>query len=487
MRARLISVLIVPLLGACAAGDDDGVVDVVYMGDAAALFSSGAELGPGAQLMRAAQRQGLVRFDAVGNVVPGLAERWIVTDDGKSYIFRITEFDLPDGNRLTAQSVAEGLREAIRGAQGTSIGLDLDKVQDVRAMTGRVIEIRLRSAMPGFLQLLAQPELGIALREGDTGPMAGQMDEGTAILQAIPPERRGLPAGQDWDEMTRPVHIAALAPREAARAFARGDFDLLLGGRLDTLPLAVTGALSRGTVRLDSAIGLFGIDVARPSGFLGDAANREALAMAIDRTVLVQQFNLGGWNGSSRIVPAGLPGDGGAQVQRWEGQTLEQRQAVASERVRAWQSRSGTSASLTIALPSGPGARFLFEALARDFAAVGVTLALAERGDSADLVLRDTVARYAGTRWFLNQFNCRISAPVCSEDADYLVDLSLDAASPAEAASYLAEAEQTLTATNLYIPLGPPVRWSQVRAGVEGFAENSLAVHPLFPLSRAPI
>ena len=33
--------------------------------------------------------QGLVRFDAAGNIVGGLAERWNVSDDGLSYIFRI--------------------------------------------------------------------------------------------------------------------------------------------------------------------------------------------------------------------------------------------------------------------------------------------------------------------------------------------------------------------------------------------------------------
>ena len=46
---------------------------------------------------------------------------------------------------------------------------------------------------------------------------------------------------------------------------------------------------------------------------------------------------------------------------------------------------------------------------------------------------------------------------------------------------------QTLLAANLYIPIGAPIRWSMVRAGLEGFSENPWNVHPLFPLSRAPI
>ena len=487
MRRTLACFLTLGLLPSCMGGSDDGVVDVAYLGDAASLFSSDAELSPGAALMRSAQRQGLVRFNAEGEVVPGLAERWIVTDDGRSYIFRITEFDLPDGSRLTAGAVAEELNRTVRKADGTSLGLDLEKIFDIRAMTGRVIEIRLRNPMPGFLSLLAQPELGIALRNADAGPMVARMDDGAAVFDALPPERRGLSPQDDWDELVRTIMVSPLAPRDAARAFAQGRVDVLLGGRLETLPLAITGALSRGTVRLDSAIGLFGLDVVNPSGFLGQPANREALAMAIDRPLLVQQFNLGGWNGSSRIVAPGLPGDEGTVFERWQGLSLDQRQARAAAQVQAWAAQNGEPVTLSVFLPQGPGSNFLFQALARDLSVIGVTLDRSETAQEADLRLRDVVARFPGARWFLNQFNCEIAAPVCSPDADFLVQLSLDAANPAEEASYLAEAEQTLTATNLYIPLGSPIRWSQVRAGVEGFSENSYAFHPLFPLSRAPI
>ena len=479
--------LIAAMLASCSGADNDGVVEIAYLGDAASLYAAERELSPGAALMRSAQRQGLVRFNEQGEVVPALAERWIVTDDGTSYIFRIREFDLPDGSRLTARAVAAELGRTMSQAEGTSLGLDLAKVVDIRAMTGRVIEIRLRSPMPGFLSLLAQPELGIALREGDAGPMRAQISDGAAILEALRPEERGLSEQDDWDDLVSTILIRPLAPRDAARAFAQGEVDMLLGGRLETLPLAITGALSRGTVRLDSAIGLYGLDVAKPEGFLASATNREALAMAIERPTLAQQFNIGGWAGSSRIVAAGLPGDDGTVTERWQGLSLEQRRARASAAVQRWREANGFQPQLSVFLPQGPGSNYIFRALARDMAAIGVRLVRAQDYGSADLRLRDSVARYPGARWFLNQFNCEVSAPVCSPDADFLVELSLDAANPAEEASYLSEAEQTLTATNLYIPLGSPIRWSQVRAGVEGFSENAYAFHPLFPLSRAPI
>ncbi|HBM04795.1 MAG TPA: peptide ABC transporter substrate-binding protein, partial [Erythrobacter sp.] len=140
-----------------------------------------------------------------------------------------------------------------------------------------------------------------------------------------------------------------------------------------------------------------------------------------------------------------------------------------------------------IHLPRGPGSDLLFDGLSENLAAIGVSTQRAAEPDAADIVLRDRVARYASPRWFLNQFNCAVSRGACSEDADYLVSLALDARDGVEAASYLYEAETALLAINRYIPLGAPIRWSLVRADIEAFAENPWNIHPLFPLSRAPI
>jgi len=47
----------------------------------------------------------------------------------------------------------------------------------------------------------------------------------------------------------------------------------------------------------------------------------------------------------------------------------------------------------------------------------------------------------------------------------------------------IAEAEARITAANLFIPFGPPIRWSLVRGNVEGFAPNNWGWHPLMPLA----
>ena len=49
-----------------------------------------------------------------------------------------------------------------------------------------------------------------------------------------------------------------------------------------------------------------------------------------------------------------------------------------------------------------------------------------------------------------------------------------------------AHAEALLTAANIYIPIGAPLRWSMVRGAVDGFAANAWAWHPLPDMATIP-
>jgi hypothetical protein len=138
-------------------------------------------------------------------------------------------------------------------------------------------------------------------------------------------------------------------------------------------------------------------------------------------------------------------------------------------------------------LPPGPGSGLLLGRLREDLAAIGVRLERAKDDEAADLMLVDRPARYADARWFLNQFNCAVTRPLCSPVADLFVRQSLDAETPEEAARLLAEAEAALTEAEVFIPLGAPIRWSLVRGSVGSYAENRWGRHPLFPMAIAPI
>ena len=471
-----------PALAACSGNDDDKGLPIVIVGQPDSIFEDGLRLSPGAQLVRDATSSGIVALNAEGEVVPALGESWIVTEDGRSFIFRLRQVDWPDGEPLTAEDARKSLLSTIAALRGTSLGLDLRKVEDIRAMTNRVIEIRLTGPMPEFLQLLAQPELAISRKGESIGPMRLERSGDVALLRPTPPQELGLPEPAG-DVPGKPVRLWATSAKQANAAFSDGDAAALLDGTLFTLPLADTGPLSRGTIRLDPAVGLFGMMVTNEQGFLSEPANREALSMAIDRSKVLGQFSIGGWQPTTRIVPAGLPEDTGLQKERWPDLSLEDRREQARARVTAWSRATGQRPRMRIWLPDGPGADRLLETLSLDLATIGVELRRVGVRQGADLVMIDRLARYPSARWFLNQFNCTLVQGPCSPDADELVTQSLRAEGAGQAGNLLVEAEGALLAKEAYIPLGAPIRWSLVRGGLNGFSENSWARHPLYALA----
>ncbi|KLE34882.1 hypothetical protein AAW00_09725 [Aurantiacibacter luteus] len=478
------------LVAGCGSGDD-GTLDIAVIGSENEVYDDGLRLSAGAQHLRAATESGLVAFDAAGEVVPALAERWIVTDDGKSFIFRLRDGSWPDGSPITAASAKTLLDRALAGLEGTSLGEDLAPVEEVRAMAGRVIEIRLAGPEPYFLQLLAQPELALRHSGGGTGPMALDRGEATALLALKPPPDRGLPVEEGWQEDVRDLRIRVSDAREAIAMFDAGEVDLVVGGTLGDLPLVETGPLSSGTLRIDSTFGLFGLMVRREEGLLGNTGVREGLAMAIDRADIVAQFNIGGWTATTRPVTPGLPGDPGLVAERWADEPIEARRAEAAARIASWRRQFGQGdiaapTRLTLWLPEGPGWDLLLGNLAGQLREVGVELQRAQTREAADMVLVDRVARYPAPRWFLGQFACRLRVGLCSESVDAMVAQAAAQPDPAVRATMMAQAEAELTLANVFIPIAAPLRWSLARGRVTGFAPNPYAFHPLPPLAEIP-
>jgi ABC-type oligopeptide transport system substrate-binding subunit len=497
LRLLLFVALALPL-GSCGRGDD-GALDVAFIDTPENLYNTGLRLSEGGQHVRAATGAGLIALDANGEVIPALADRWIVTDDGRSFIFRLRDGTWPDGREITAESARSALLGTLRGLRGTSLGLDLAPISEVRAMAGRVIEIRLSSPVPMLLQLLAQPELtltragangtGDMVMEHPPAQCSRQAEEcaAQAVLTMKPPVERGIPEAEGWRKYVREIHLRAATAREAVKLFDDGEVQLVLGGRIGALPLVDVGPLSRGTVQLDPVIGLFGLQVRRENGFLETARNREVLAMAIDRTALIAPFNIDGWVPTTRIVAPGLVGDPGTVPERWSGQPIEALRAEAAARVARWRRENGgAEAKLALAIDRSPGLDILFRELSAQLGLAGIRLERVNSVREADLVLLDRVARYADSRWFLDQFNCSLRNGACTPQADRLVREALEADGAGPRAAKLAEAEAAMTLSNIYIPFGSPLRFSLVRGTVQGFVPNRWAFHPLPPLATIP-
>lgn len=464
----------------------EGPLPIALIGERSALQASGPRLSPAARVLRSATVEGLVGFDAEGRTVPAIADRWIITDDGQSYIFRVRDGTWPGGARITAETTAAALRKALASVKGTAFGLDLSAIEQVRVMAARVIEVDLAAPMPDLLTLLAQPELGLAYARRGSGPMALEGRGQSAVLSLIPPEKRGLAPQEDFARRARNLVLDLASAEAAVKRFSDGDADLVLGGRIDSLPLASATPLSRGNIQLDPVIGMFGLLVETEAGFLADSPNREALALAIDRDSLIAAFNIGGWEATTRIVSAGVEGDAGTVGERWVGMAMEQRRALAAERVARYRLGGSPAPVLRIAAPSGPGSRIVLDRLANDFDAIGVIVVRVGEEKPADLRLVDATARYGRATWFLNQLACVVHKPACNSAGDALLAQARAAKDTRERASLLGQAEAEITAANAFIPIARPLRWSLVRSGVPGYAPNPWGWHPLPPLAVIP-
>lgn len=470
MTRRLPALAALFILAACSSPQDDGPLVASMIGDGARVVDpSQKPLAPASALLLAATAQGLVRFDATGQIEPGLAIRWDVSDDGLYYTFRIADSDVID-----AEQVARWLRAAIGPTSRNPLKPVLGAIAEIVAVTPEVIELRLSSPRPDLLPLLAQPEMAILARGVGTGPLRSTLAaDGSLVLAPSDPRTADLD----------PAALARLRTRlhveRAARAVARFDRDrssLVLGGTFADLPVARAINPAAGVLRFDPTVGLFGLAVGRRGGFAGVADNRRALSMAIDRARLTSLFGAG-WRPTATIVPAGIVDRPQPATPDWIDTDLAQRRSLARETIASWTAAEGAQPVVRLAVPAGPGGRMLFALIAADWAQIGVT-ALPAAGGEADLTLIDAVAPGDSASWYLRHFEC-VRSIACSGEADAALDAARQAPTLALRAGYLAEADTRLAEISAFIPLAAPLRWSLVARRLSAFQENKRAAHPL--------
>lgn len=483
-------------LASCSmAGDEDRARVTVIDDGEPVIKPVGIKLNHASATARAAIARGLVGFDERGRVVPALAARWIVTDDGLSYIFRLNEAKWDDGRQVTAERVAKLLRERIAELRPSRIGEDLKAIEEIVSMTGRVIEIQLKSPHPNFLQLMAQPEMGLFSAGHGAGPMS-KVDSDRALalgifnqVAPITEEEEGEDASSKDQTVDDPRRVV-LSSESAAKALARytaGYTDLVLNGQFHHLPLVDEAGVNSNDIRLDPVAGLFGLIFMKADGFWSLPNNREILAMAIDRPALLTSFpKVTAWQSRQKIIPDALNVAGINARPDWASMNMQERQQFVREHVRRWEALEGQVAALTVALPDAAGADILFLRIRSDLRRVGLDARQVALDDDADVRLIDEIAAYDSAQWFLSRLTCA-ETPVCLNDADTKIAEANAATNLEIKARLYAETEVIMVQHYNYIPLAVPVRWSISRPGQRGFAVNPRGWHPLNPLVGIPI
>ena len=476
MRRLLALLLILCLVPSGCRKEPEGAVKVVVIGGAPQLRDPA--LGPLPEPDRVlldSVAQGLVRFDAAGNIVPGFAERWTVSDDGLSYIFRIASANWPNGRKITAEDVARLLKREIAARSKNSLKDNLGAVEDVVAMTDRVIEIQLTAPRPDLLSLLAQPEFAI-LRDGaGTGPftIAGTSDGALRL-------RRQIVSPDEETTRREEVLLGGAPAADAVRAFVGAQSDLVLGGTFADLPYAQRARLPRDSLQFDPASGLFGLEPLSAGEPLDNPQIRQLLSQAIDRDSIVGALAVPGLTPRATLLEPTLDGVPALIPPVWLATPFAERLPTVQAQIARLLPK-GAAITVRIALPKGPGADMLFQAIARDWGALGLTVERADSAAGADFVLIDKVAPSTSPAWFVRQFRCGV-APVCDDQAGQLIQAARDTPVLAQRYALLGQAAARIEDQQLFIPITAPVRWSLVSRRIQGFSGNRYARHTLTDL-----
>jgi peptide/nickel transport system substrate-binding protein len=488
--AAALSLLLAGLagLGGCR-NPETGEVNAIVISERAPRLADplSGRLSPADLVLVGNVAQGLVRFDASGDIAPGLAQRWAVSDDGLSYVFRLRSATWSDGRRVRARDVVRLIERQLARRNRDPLFDTLGAVRAVVAMTDRVIAVELSAPRPHLLQLLAQPEFGLVRGRSGSGPFSVINEGDNWILT------RTLP-GFDGDEAQQErVRLAAAEAPRAISRFAAGEAELVLGGTVADFPLALDAALPRGSLRVDPVAGLFGLVPARRGGLASRLEVRVLLDEAIDRQALVAALRVPGLQPRLSLLQPGLDIVGAPVQPGWAALPLEQRRPGLIERARALfpvdnegeePPSPESRPTLRVALPGGPGGALILARLKADWEPLGLEVLDAKDGP-ADLRFIDEVAPSTSPAWFLRRFRCDY-VPVCAEEADQLLDAARLTGFPPQRGRFFADAERIMRDEVLFIPVAAPVRWSLAARGVQGFAENRFGRHTLTDLRTGP-
>ena len=465
--AALIAAALV--LGACSE-QNDGPIAVSAIGRPPRVANPNLQPmdAPSAFLVEATA-QGLVRFNAEGDIEPALAQSWIVSDDQLRYTFRLRRTTWADGSPVTAQQVVARLRAALSRASRNPLKPVLGAVADIVPMTDSVLEISLRGARPNFLQLLAHPEMAV-IREGQgTGPYR--------VTETAPAGLRlALPRGEDESGPEGPdILLRGDPPAVAIARFAAGGADIVVGGTAGDLPFVRSAELPAARLAFDPVAGLFGLAFVSNAGPLADAAVRRAMAMAIDRDAIVAAINVPRLAARTGLVSPGVQELPTPAQPDWAAVALATRRDAAARTIA--ELGPDVRIRVRVAMPDGPGYRLLFAYLRRDWRMIGIEAERVPSNAPAELRLIDEVAPANLGSWYLRHFTCEVSR-VCDAAADQALLAARLAPRPAERQAQFAVADRILTELAPFIPLTAPVRWSLVSQRLAGFRPNPFARHP---------
>ncbi len=273
-------------------------------------------------------REGLLSFDAKGELVPGQAKSWQVLDGGKRYRFTLRpDARWSNGDTVTATdfirawhrafspqtaSATAGLLQIVMNAAAILSGKMAVGELGIKELDPGILEIRLTKPAPWLLELLAHPVSFPLHRLSMDEPRQAPVNGPFILVGWVPRSSISLEKNPEYYAASSVlVDAVEYFPIEQPAAellrFRARELDItetIPPGRYDWLQENLGAEL-----RTHPYLGSFWLGINFRHPVLGhSAALRRALALAIDREILVRVVlgagEMPGWS----IVPPGISG-----------------------------------------------------------------------------------------------------------------------------------------------------------------------------------
>ncbi|HLY87131.1 MAG TPA: ABC transporter substrate-binding protein [Gaiellaceae bacterium] len=257
-------------------------------------------------------------------IVPSLAERWEISDDGLRYVFHLREgLAWSDGTPLTAHDVEFGIKRVLDpGSPGSSVAIyfalengeetylgqntDWDAV-GVRALDDRTVEFRLNAPAPYFMSVMNRPDSGPQPRHAIEGVAEGRVVNGAFEIAERTDERLVLRRRSGRAGNVAEVELYRSAIADALPEYERGDTDLILVRYTPRLADLMPGAVREGAVLGSPAWSAY-IRFDHTHPVTGNLELRRALAHAVDRDALAAVCPANLVVATGGVVPPALQG-----------------------------------------------------------------------------------------------------------------------------------------------------------------------------------
>ena len=275
--------------------------------------------------------EGLTSADASGKTVPGVAEKWEVSDDGKTWTFHLRDnAKWSDGSPVTAADFVYAWRRAVNPATGSEYAFILYPVKNaeaiasgsekniealgIKAIDERTVQIELENPTPYFLDLTTHyttypvPQKAVE-QHGDTWTQPGNIITNGAYhltdwkTQAhITAEKSPTYWNKDQVAIDKVIYYPIESTTTALARYQAGEIDYTEG--MSSEDLATARSKFPDEIHIDPYLGIYwiGFNTSKPP-LKDNVKLREALSLAIDRQTIIDKITKAGQIPAYGLVP----------------------------------------------------------------------------------------------------------------------------------------------------------------------------------------